>query len=351
MGRRFRVPVPSPLILSPDDPPAEILPGCHRIPLPDPFPPGAVCVFLLDGGDGPWLADAGPPGDDARRALDDGLTSLDTGRETVEGVLVSHVHLDHVGGLRGWRPRRLVLHADAARSLGRRDAEDTTTLLRRMGVPGEHVDTYREYREPRDPELAASLRPDLRLEGDTGELTAPGGWRWLRVGGHAAGHLLLFEPDRRHLLAFDQFLGRLKTPLRLDDAAADPWGDYLRSLERAEALEPEVIHPSHAEPIRPAVPWLRRRRRILERQLERVAEAVEAGASTAWEVADRAYPGAQGQGPGRRALLLREVLAALRHLAATGRARRERAEGIERYAVGSSRGGTEGSPASSPSTP
>lgn len=325
------------MTLDPDAPPEEILPGCWRLTLPDPFPPGVVCVFLLDGPAGPWLADAGPPGDGPRRALDRGLRALGSGREALAGLLVSHVHLDHIGGLRGWRPPHLTVHAETARTLdGRRTGDGdgaarSEALLRRMGVPEERLDRYREYREPRDPGLARELRPDRRLEGDEGELPRPEGWRWIRSGGHAPGHLLLFHPESRHLLAFDQFMGKLKTPLELEDPAADPWGEYLASLDRVESLEPEVLHPSHVGSIRPAVPWLRRRRRTLERQLERVADALGGGAGTAWEAADRLYPGEDERRPGRQALLLREVLAALRHLAATGRARRERVERAERY--------------------
>lgn len=327
------------MTLTPDAPPEEILPGCWRLALPDPYPPGVVCVFLLDDGRSRWLADAGPPGEGPGSALDRGLSAVGGGREELDGVLLSHVHLDHVGGLRGWRPPRLTLHGEAARALEASDPGDgdgterAEALLRRMGVPGRRVPCYRRYREPRDPELAGRLRADRLLEGDAGTLPELRGWRWIRVGGHAPGHLLLHHPESRHLLAFDQFMGRLKTPLDLEDPAADPWGDYLASLERTAALEPEVLHPGHAGPIRPAVPWLERRRRTLERQLQRVGDALERGAETAWEATARIYPGADERGPGRQALLLREVLAALRHLAATDRARRDTVEGVERYGI------------------
>lgn len=324
--------------LSPNAAPVEVLPGCWRLALPDPYPPGVVCVWLLEDGRRRWLVDAGPPGDGPRRALDRGLAAVGVRTEELDGVLLSHAHLDHVGGLRGWRPGHLALHAEAAGALEDGGSESggggeagTDRLLRRMGVPEDRVARFRPYREPRDPELARGLRPTLRLEGESGELPVDTEWRWIRVRGHAPGHLLLFHPARRQMLAFDQFMGRLKTPLELGDPRGDPWGDYLASLDRAEGLEPDVLHSSHTPPLRPAAPWLRRRRRTLERQLRRVAAAVDAGARTAWEVADRVYPGGSGRGVGRRALLLREVLAALRHLAASGRARRERRDGVERY--------------------
>lgn len=306
--------------------------GCRRISLPDPFPPGTVAVFVIRGSDGPWLLDAGPPGEAAAGALSEGLADLGLAKEDLRGVLLSHGHLDHIGGLAAWRPERIVAHADAARALARSRRSGTEAardLLKRAGVSAERRERLEEFREPRDPALARELRIDSRLEGERGDLDPLPGWRWLRVGGHAPGHLLLHRPDDGTVLAFDQFMDRLKTPFDLEDPDGDPWGDYLRSLERTASLEPEVLHSAHTDPIRPALPWLERRRSTMEGQLDRIAASVEAGARTAVEAARRLYP--DDLPPGRRILLLGEVLAGLRHLASEGRLRRRSQEGVELY--------------------
>lgn len=318
--------------LRPGDPPEQPSEGCWRIALPDPYPPGVVAVHLLEGPDGPWLLDTGPPGEDARAALSRGLAALGLDRDDLRGVLLSHHHLDHVGGLAGWRPARVRTHAATARCLAEAGdgADRTPELLRRAGVPGEALPQLERHREPRDPSLARRIRVDEPLEGEEGRFAEPEDWRWIRVGGHAPGHLLVHRPGDGTLLSSDQFMARLKTPLAVGDPDADPWGAYLRSLRRAVDADPRVILPAHTEPIRPAVPWLERRLRTLDRALDRIRAEVGRAADTAWAVLERLYPGSPSDG--RRALLVRETLAGLRRLAATGDLEREvTPEGVERY--------------------
>lgn len=321
----------------PGAPPRSLFTACRRIPLPDPYPPGVVCVFLLDTPEGPWLVDAGPPGPRPHDALRAGLAACRVDAGDVRGMVLTHAHLDHVGGLGDRRPPRIVAHEEAAVALraagDRRGRDRTEEVLRRAGVPGDEVPELVGYREPVDPELSGDLSVTTRLEGEEGDLPWGGGWRWLRVRGHAPGHLLLRAPVGGHLLVGDQFLLRLKTPYEVYDADRDPVGDYLESLRRVAGFAPRCLHSSHTGSIEPAGPWIRGRRESIEGQLERIGASLEAG-DTAREVLDRVYP--RGLEPGRRALLLREVLALLRHLAAEGSAERRRegdAEGrpVERF--------------------
>jgi len=316
----------------PGGPPRSVFTACRRIALPDPYPPGVVCVFLLDTPEGPWLVDAGAPGPRSRDALRAGLSACRVSADELRGVVLTHAHLDHVGGLGEWRPSRVVAHGEAADALAAaadRDPESRgREMLRRAGASDSEIPELLEYREPLDRGLSAELSVDTRLEGEAGEPPWGGGWRWVRVRGHAPGHLLLRAPVGGHLLVGDQFMARLKTPYDIHDPAADPVGEYLRSLDRTGEASPECLHSSHTAPIRPAGEWLESRRDAIHRQLRRVAGVLEGG-DTARAVLERVYPAELE--PGRRALLLREVLALLRHLAADGRAgRREERDGGER---------------------
>ena len=314
-------------------PPEQVADGCWRITLPDPYPPGVVAVYLLETGDAPLLLDAGPPGDEAAAALERGLARLGLDRADAGGVVLSHHHLDHAGGLAaGDAVPPLVTHAATARRLGedrRGGAERAEDLLRRAGVPAGERELLRRYREPDPPDGFREIAVDRRLEGDEGPLEGASGWRWIRVRGHAPGHLLVHRPSDGTMLSFDQFMDRLKTPLALGDPDADPWGAYLRSLDRAAEAGPATMFPAHTGAIEPAGPWLERRRRSMGRTLERMASTVAEGAETAWEVAGSVF--SRDPAPGQKALLVRETLAGLRRLGATGEARRRLEEGVERY--------------------
>jgi glyoxylase-like metal-dependent hydrolase (beta-lactamase superfamily II) len=255
-----------------------------------------VAVFLIRAGGDKWLVDAGAGTSDSVEALRRALAGELGSSSGTPRAILSHSHLDHAGGVAALSPERVIAHRDAVDAF---EADERTPA----GVPFETV------------------------EGERGALPGVPAWEWLLGEGHAPGHLLLWQSETRTLLAGDQFMLGLKTPLRVADPEEDSLGAYMRSLERIAALEPSVMLPSHTRAIEDPCGWLDREVRRLSRQLERALVAVRSGAQTAEEVTANTYgtlPGA-----GIRHLLLREKLAALRHLAMAGAIRRDFRDGQE----------------------
>ena len=80
-------------------PPAEQL-GQDLWSLPVPIPDNPlryVSVYAFGTGEGLVLIDAGWGAEESWRALRDGLESIGAGVADVRGVLVTHMHFDHVG--------------------------------------------------------------------------------------------------------------------------------------------------------------------------------------------------------------------------------------------------------------
>ncbi len=271
--------------------------GCRRAVVPSPWPPHSVAVFLIESS-GDWLVDTGAGSDESVEALREALSgALGPGREP-DGVILTHSHLDHAGGLEALSSAVVIAHQDAAAAF--------------------EVD-----------ERTPSGLPFATVQGMSGPVPGVPEWEWVMGGGHAPGHLLLWQPESGTLLAGDQFLHGLKTPLRIADPAEDSFGAYLDTLDRVAFLRPAIVLNSHTDPIAEPAAWLDRERRRLTRQLDRTRKAVRAGARTAEEVTDRTYGSIPG--PGARQLLLREKLAALRHLASEGEIRRYLADGQESF--------------------
>jgi glyoxylase-like metal-dependent hydrolase (beta-lactamase superfamily II) len=276
-----------------------VAPGCRRAVVPAPWPPYSVAVFLLESG-GTWLVDAGAATTESVEALAGALDGELGSGGMPDHVILTHSHRDHAGGLEALDPDTVIAHRDAARAY---EADDGTPA----GLPFEAV------------------------HGISGTIPGLEGWQWVLGEGHAPGHLLLWQPDSGTMLAGDQVLLGLKTPLRIADPEEDSFGAYLDTLDRVAALQPAVLFSSHTRPIADPSRWLSRECRRMERQLERTRKAVRSGARTAEEVTERTYGAIPG--PGARQLLLREKLAALRHLAARSEVRRLVADGQEYFEI------------------
>ena len=269
--------------------------GCRRAVVPSPWPPRSVAVFLIDSG-GTRLVDTGAATVESIEFLAASLDEALGPGEMPDGVILTHSHLDHAGGLEALAPDAVIAHEDAARLY---ESDERT--------PGG--------------------QPFATVAGTSGSLPDMPGWEWVLGEGHAPGHLLLWQPESRTLLAGDQFLLGLKTPLRIADPEEDSFGAYLETLDRVAALQPEIMLTGHTEAIREPEAWLDREGRRLSRQLDRTRAAVRSGARDAEEVTERVYGAIPG--PGARQLLLREKLAALRHLVSLGEIRRRVVDGRE----------------------
>jgi glyoxylase-like metal-dependent hydrolase (beta-lactamase superfamily II) len=279
-----------------------VAPGVHRLPLPLPSDAlRAVNVYVLapptvSGGeltlvDGGWAIDA------SREVLRELLSGIGAEPGDVRRFLVTHVHRDHYSqavALRRAFGGRVALGAGEAESLARVRGRDSGMDLQVAGLEraGAH-------------ELAASVRswlaqaeappvedfadPDEWLT-DGQELEAGGRRLTTReTPGHTRGHVVFVdETDAAApmLYAGDHVLPHI-TPSIGFEPAARPGAliRYLSSLAALRAEPDRLLLPAHG-PVAPSVHV--RVDELLahhEKRLDEIAAAVDAGLSTAVEVA------------------------------------------------------------------
>lgn len=276
-----------------------IRPDVHlvRIPMPGGGLPFSLCYLLVDAAGDVHVIDPGSPGAQTLTAIAGALDALGKRFDDVRTILVTHLHPDHAGAvdaLHAATGARVLLHererpsADAGEaSTDPGDASLDAPLdavLDEWGVPADR----RAELPALPPRLVAPVAEPVDLLADGDLLDLPGlSLRALWTPGHTAGHLC-FDDERRGLLfTGDHVLPTVNPGLGLGGPAADPVGDYLRSLRRVAELDRQAL-PGHEAPFS----TLRERcAELAEHQLRRSREVRDAlgehPQATTWQVAQR----------------------------------------------------------------
>lgn len=170
-------------------------------------------------------------------------------------IILTHGHFDHVG---------------AAATLS--EHWDVPIYAHRDELP--YVTGQQAYPPP-DPSVgggllaAASLlfprgpvdlTPRIRPLPDDGSVPGLPDWRWLHTPGHTPGHISLFRPSDRTLVAGDAFItvrqeSALAVLLQEKQIHGPPmyftpdWPAARQSVRRLEALRPRAVVPGHGLPM------------------------------------------------------------------------------------------------------
>lgn len=199
------------------------------LPLPTKtLPPAAHTLSYLVGEERYWVID---PGSTEVEPLLEVMNHWEARGKRLEGILLTHHHPDHIGGVEAL-DLPVVCHPATAE---------------RLPFPVERTLEEGDVLE---------LGRGLKLEA-------------LHTPGHAPGHLCFFEPEKRWLFAGDTVSSISSIMI------AAPDGDlvtYLETLRRLERLDAQMVLPAHGPPLGPgSAPFtkmLKHRRRREEKLLE-----------------------------------------------------------------------------------
>jgi glyoxylase-like metal-dependent hydrolase (beta-lactamase superfamily II) len=300
--------------------------GIHLIPAPLPFKsPPWVNTYVIETSGGLLMLDCGTDWEPGRRAIREGFGQLGLSEDAVHTLVVSHLHLDHVGMsarlVREWGCR-FVMHDRAAKLVDRYN--DTPGYVERLNRIGEthgippnilEIMTGEVTRPDYMPTIEA---PDHTLvDGDRIDL---GDGRWLEVmhtPGHDPAHICLRDSLSGALFSGDHILPRISPVIMWDEDLGDPLGDYLASLTRLLGEAIGVTYPAHGTLIDQGE---ERTRQILlhhDRRLFDMTELVRARDATAWQVMLKSFR--PNLTPLETRLAFLETVSHLEHLRIIGR--------------------------------
>jgi glyoxylase-like metal-dependent hydrolase (beta-lactamase superfamily II) len=255
---------------------------------------GLVASYLLPGAEGWMLVETGPTS--SLEHLRRGLARAGIAPEEVRQVLVSHIHLDHAGGLGAvarWLPHATMY----AHRAGVAHLVDPTRLV---------ASARRAWGASADPIWGAivPVPPDrlVALEGGERLPLRDGALEVLATPGHARHHLAFLDGPSRALLTGDAAGVRLVGQASARPAVPPPDLDLAAlfdSLDRMRAVGPEQLWYTHFGPVAGGAELLAEYRREVERWRDVAlrsarerpdVEYIAAALRSAEEVRDRAEP-------------------------------------------------------------
>jgi glyoxylase-like metal-dependent hydrolase (beta-lactamase superfamily II) len=239
-------------------PPVEQLrDGLWSIPVPMPHSPlryMSSYVFALDGG-GLGLIDTGWETEEGWTALTEGLAAIGGGVEDVRGVLVTHLHFDHLGLARRVREASdawIAMHPADATLVESWSHLDGTALANAqvdflVGLGADRDQAISDVGPAADLDRLTTMAVADRLLEDGDRADFPG-WRLRAVHtpGHTPGHLCFAEEDRRVLFSGDHVLPRISPNISTGrTGAADPLRSFLDSLTAVRDVDADEVMPAH----------------------------------------------------------------------------------------------------------
>lgn len=271
--------------------------GIYRVPLPLPHDGlRAVNVYAVADDEGLTLIDSGWAIPEARAALEKAVAALGATLGDIRRFLVTHVHRDHYAmavavrrdfgttvslGI-GERPTIELLTEP-----GHKPLTNHWALLERCGAT-EIVAWLKERSQHSDHDPAAWAGPDDWLEDRTRVVAGRRTLEAVATPGHTQGHVVFVDESAGVLFAGDHVLPHITPSIGFEAIpAAEPLGDYLRSLRLVREMPDRRLLPAHG-PVRPSV-----HARVDElvdhhgRRLDQTVAAVAEDSLTAYETAVR----------------------------------------------------------------
>jgi len=310
--------------------------------LPTPFYVGDVNVYLIKE-DPLTLIDVGPKTAEAAAALRDRLGRNGVKLSDVRRVVLTHAHEDHCGLARSVRDEaknaEILIHDwETGHLFGRLASEQHRRLMLRSGVPDRVFDEMQALYSQ------ISLLTDSLSDGDFRPLKdemelefASGTMRVLHTPGHTPGSCSFAREADRTIVCGDCVLKRITPNPVLSPDPIDPakrfrsLAEYLVSLARIRELKPTLAYGGHGEPVTDFEEIFNRYVRAIDERQRRVISLIPSSGATAFEVAQKLFPGSIGTEDVHRFLAISESIAHLDYAESEGKIAVEMKDNVEYY--------------------
>ncbi len=253
-----------------------------------------VNVYLISGNSGYLLVDTGWNTESSYTALKEGMKEIGANIKDIYRVLVTHIHPDHfgmAGRIKQISGADIAMHEIERGVIDSRYIsmdellQQTLETLTANGTPHDDMVNMRDATVGLE-HFVNPKYPDTLLHGGETITTGAFTFRVIWTPGHSAGHVCLYEPDRKILLSGDHVLPTITPNISVHpQSAGNPLGDYIESLHELKHLDVELVLPGHDEPFTGFVPRVDEIIRHHGERNREILSTIESEPKTAYAIA------------------------------------------------------------------
>jgi glyoxylase-like metal-dependent hydrolase (beta-lactamase superfamily II) len=269
--------------------PEEIRPDFYRIriPLPD-SPLKYLNSYVIRSATRHLVIDTGLNREECRSAMMAGLEALDVDPADTD-FFITHLHADHFGlvGRLATNTSRIFFNRPEAELIESWSGwEPMVAFAAKNGFPEDELRLAIQSHPGH--KFGSEWVSDISVMKDGDRIEAGAySFQCIFTPGHSMGHMCLYEPDQKILVAGDHILVDITPNIQCWSDSENPLKSYLESLHKVDRLDTVLTLPGHRRLIGNPADRIRELRAHHNRRLNEVMAILEKGPQHAYQVASR----------------------------------------------------------------
>jgi glyoxylase-like metal-dependent hydrolase (beta-lactamase superfamily II) len=267
----------------------EIFPNLFRLKIPLPESPlKYLNSYVIRGPDRAMIMDTGLNRKECLEAMQAGLHKIGIDLEKSD-IFITHLHADHFGLV-------TKLATDSSNVYFSRPEKELMESWEGFGAmiayAGKNGFPESELRSALDKHPGAKYGSDWIPEMkalDDGDAIHVGDYRFRCVAtpGHTLGHICLYEPDKKILIAGDHILIDITPNIQCWSDVQNPLKHYLASLDKVARLRVDLVLPGHRRLIKNHKARIEELKQHHANRLSEVLEILKGATMNAFQVASQ----------------------------------------------------------------